>query len=54
MGDKCCWGAGGAGGTCCQDIAGGQYGAVGSEHSHTVAGVVDAGSDGAAVLCFRL
>ena len=35
-------------------IAGGQYGAVGSEHSHAVAGVVDAGYDVVAVLCFRL
>ena len=26
-------------------IAGGQYGAVGSKHSHAVAGVVDVGSD---------
>ena len=36
------------------NIAGGQYGAVGSEHSHTVAGVVDARSDVVAVLCFWL
>ena len=36
------------------NIAGGQYGAVGSEHSHAVARVVDAGSDVVAVLCFRL
>ena len=35
-------------------IAGGQYGAVGSEHSHAVTEVVDAGSDVVAVLCFRL
>ena len=33
------------------NIAGGQYGAMGSEHSHAVAGVVDAGSDVVAVLC---
>ena len=36
------------------NIAGGQYDSVGSEHSHSVAGVVDAGSDVVAVLCFRL
>ena len=36
------------------NIAGGQYGAVGIEHSHAVAGVVDAGYDVVAVLCFRL
>ena len=36
------------------NIAGGQYGAVGSEHSHTVAGVVDTGFDVVAVSCFRL
>ena len=36
------------------NIAGGQYGAVGSEPSHTVAEVVDAGFDVVAVLCFRL
>ena len=36
------------------NIAGGQYGAVGSEHSHAVAGVVDAGSNVVVVLCFRL
>ena len=31
------------------NIAGGQYGPVGSEHSHAVAGVVNAGSDVVAV-----
>ena len=31
------------------NIGGGQYGAVGSEHSHAVAGVVDTGSDVVAV-----
>ena len=36
------------------NIAGGQYSAVGSDHSHAVAGVVDAGYDVVAVLCFRL
>ena len=36
------------------NIAGGQYGAVGREHSHAVAGVVDAGSDVVTVLCFWL
>ena len=36
------------------NIADGQYSPVGSEHSHAVAEVVDAGSDVAAVLCFRL
>ena len=36
------------------NILGGQYGEGGSEHSHAVAGVVDAGSDVIAVLCFRL
>ena len=36
------------------NIAGGQYGAVGSGHSRAVAEVVDAGSDVVAVLCFRL
>ena len=34
--------------------ASGQYGAVGNELSHAVAGVVDAESDVVAVLCFRL
>ena len=36
------------------NIAGGHYGAVGSEHPHAVAGVVGAGSDVVAVLCFWL
>ena len=36
------------------NIAGGQYGAVGSEHSHAVAGVVNTRSDVVEVLCFRL
>ena len=36
------------------DISGGQYGAVGGEHSHAVTGVVNAGSYVVAVLCFRL
>ena len=36
------------------NFAGGQYGAVGSEHSHAVAGVVDAGSGVVVVLYFRL
>ena len=36
------------------DISGGQYGAVGGEHSHAVTGVVNAGSYVVTVLCFRL
>ena len=36
------------------NIAGGQYGPVSSDYSHAVAGVVDAGSDVVAVLCFWL
>ena len=36
------------------NIEGDQYGAVCSEHSYAVAGVVNAGSDVVAVLCFRL
>ena len=36
------------------NIAGGQHDSVGSEHSHAVAGVVEAGSDVVAALCFRL
>ena len=36
------------------NIAGGQYGAVGSEYSYAIAGVGDAGSDVVVVLCFRL
>ena len=36
------------------NFAGGQYGAVGSEHSHAIAGVVGAGSGVVIVLYFRL
>ena len=36
------------------NIVAGQHDAMGSEHLHAVAGVVDAGSDVVAVLCFRL
>ena len=36
------------------EISGGQYGAVGVQHSHVVTGVVHAGSYIVAVLCFRL
>ena len=36
------------------NIAGGQYGAMCSENSRAVAGVVDAGSDVVAFLCFQL
>ena len=36
------------------DFSGGQYGVVGGEHSHRVAGVVNAGAYVVAVLCFRL
>ena len=36
------------------EISGGQYGAVGGEHSHAATGVVNAGPYVVAVLCFRL
>ena len=36
------------------DISGGQYGAIGGEHSHAITGVVNAGSSVVVVLCFRL
>ena len=36
------------------DFSGGQCGAVDGEHSHRVAGVVNAGAYVVAVLCFRL
>ena len=36
------------------DISGGQYGAVGSEQTYAVKGVVNAGFYVVAVLCFRL
>ena len=36
------------------ETSGGQFGAVGGEHSHAVTGVVNAGPSVVAVLCFRL
>ena len=36
------------------DISGGQYGALGDEHSHAVTGAVNARFYVEAVLCFRL